>query len=126
MEGNPYSEIINVVRGEAKGMQPAAYRIGTVVRESPVAVDVGGALQGAGDLAYLTPAPFVEAQVDETELRYDTQEEAGHAHAGKKERHAHAARVTNGLPVYKTGDKLLLLPIEEEQRYVILGRLVGL
>jgi len=126
MEDNPYSKFISVMQDTAGGMLPAVFRFGTVVTANPLSVDIGGALQTQDALVFATPSPFVEVEVDMTTLRYDCIPEVPHNHIGITEDHNHTARVTRGLPTFQKGDKLLLIPIEEEQRYIVLSRLVGL
>jgi hypothetical protein len=116
MEGNPYSAFINGIRADASGRKPASYRIGAVASGSPLSVDVGGNVHGIDSLVLATFAQGVEVEVDNTAIGYSQGADP----------HTHAARVAWGKPVFAPGDKLLLLPIEEEQRYIILARLTDL
>ena len=128
MEENPYSAFIGAIRKETENIMPAIFRTGIVANEDPLAVDIGGALQGRTSLVYATPSPFVAVEVDPTTLQYNDLPagEGPHTHPGVTEDHIHTARVTNLLPIFKRGENLLLIPIEEEQRYIVLARLVGL
>jgi len=127
MEDNPYSALVGLMRVSAKESTPVAFRIGVVVNEDPLSIDIGGALQEAEALVHATTSPFVEVTVD-TEIATTTP----HSHSGGDQSsvtvnpHAHSARVTNKLPRFFRGESLLLVPIEDEQRYIVLARLVGL
>ena len=116
MEGNPFDRIVEAMRTESINTHPAAFRIGTVTAASPnVEIDVGGATQrGDALVRAVTPQPVQVAVAIET--------------GGTYEPHTHAATATATVqpPSYAVGDKLLLIPFEEEQRYIILAKLVDL
>ena len=108
MEDNPFSALVGIMRNEAEGAAPAAWRIGKVASDSPLSIEVGGAAQDSGSLVAAYAPSRVAVSVDESES------------------HSHAAEGEAEAPRYRRGDMVLLLPIEEEQRYIILAKLVGL
>lgn len=108
MEDNPYSAIINTMKNAANEVLPAGYRIGTVISGIPLMVDIGGAQQDRSALVFMVTSQPVTA-ITET-----------------AEGHVHTVNISVGQPKYERGDKLLLIPIEDEQRYIILSKLVGL
>lgn len=85
MEDNPFAALVRTIREDNDERLPAAFRVGTVQAESPISIDIGGALQERAALVFTSPEPY-----------------------------------------YERGSKLLLIPIEDEQRYIVLGRLYGL
>jgi len=111
MEGNAYSAILEVMHESAVEAAPAGFRIGAVLSGAPLSIDVGGAVQSEADLVLCSASPSVGVDVD---------------NAGALERHTHTARIGRDKPKFESGDKVLLLPIEEEQRYIVLARLVGI
>lgn len=113
MEENPYSKIVGIMRKSAADTAPAGYRIGTVINTDPLRVDIDGAIQAQGDLVTLVSSPAVKVDV----------EPAG---VGDHGTHKHTAKTSDDNPKYKVGDKLMLFPAEDEQRYIIMGRLEGL
>ena len=108
MEDDPYSKFVDMMRSDNKEITPPFLRIGTVASENPLTVDIGGALQEQNALVFAEALPAVAVTV------------------GTAEAHYHSADVSVKPPKYDRGDKLLLIPIEEEQRYIVLARLVGL
>ena len=108
MEGDPYSMFFETIRKDREETSSAAYRIGNVVTGAPLSVDIGGALQKSSALVLNSPLPYLGVAVEEADG------------------HNHAAHITNASPAFAPGDELLLLPIEEEQRYIVMGKLVGL
>ena len=85
MQNNPYAELVNIIGQNARDIAPVSFRIGRVLTEQPISIDVGGAVQNADALVFTTETP-----------------------------------------TFFMGDSVLLLPIEEEQRYIALTRLVGI
>jgi len=108
MEDNPYSAFVDLMRDESKHMQTASWRIGSVTSGNPLTVDIGGAPQDSSAIVMLSLITQVSVTVNEAE---------GHTHAA-------TTKVTQ--PAYMRGDMLLLIPIEDEQRYIVIGKLVGL
>jgi len=111
MEDNPYSAFVGFMRENAAETIPAAYRISTVITSEPLTVDVSGNVQDKTSLI-LIASPSVSVTVDNYTDGYAV--------------HDHTARVNRETPEYVKGDRLLLIPIEDEQRYIVLGRLIGL
>lgn len=85
MEGNPYVELVNILKENAQESYPVAYRFGIVKSIDPLKVETSGTDQGSADL-----------------LRSNT---------------------VVGLNV---GDSVLLLPIEDQQKFIILCKVVGI
>ena len=108
MEENPYSKFVEMMRGAQSTSGGAAFRIGTVISGGPLRIDVGGAVQDGGSLVALAPQVSVAASVSESEG------------------HTHEAVASASPDPFNRGDRALLIPIEDEQRYIVLGRLVGL
>ena len=166
MEDNPYSSMINMFRGDATDTRPVIWRIGTVLTENPLTVDINGAVQDESALVFTRPpyADYIDLEIDDTSLRYDDLNETiqhtltvephthtatvsssvaatvsidlatlayqhtaiqPHNHTGVTEGHKHTGRVKNWMPKYEKGTSLLLLPIEDEQRYIVIARLYG-
>lgn len=85
MEDNPFSKIIKAIRQDNMSQIPAAFRIGTIISEEPVILDVAGTIQ---DEKCLLKNSLINR--------------------------------------FEAGDKLLLVPIEEEQRYIIICKVVSI
>ena len=112
MQDDPYSAIASIMRESAKEAAPAGHRIGKVITVAPLTVDVNGAIQEQGALVFALPLQ-VPVNVDKNTGPVEQQ-------------HSHAARISREAPVFERGDILYLEPIEDEQRYIIWARLVGL
>ncbi len=84
MSDNPFTAVVNSIRHDNKSLIPANYRIGTVITNSPLTIDVAGTMQDGEDL------------LKNDELRS-----------------------------FEIGDELLLMPIEDEQKYIIICRVVN-
>jgi hypothetical protein len=110
MEDSPYSEFVRTMRECAGEALPMGYRIGKVLTPKPLTVDINGAVQDTGALIFITPAQDVSVTVS----------------SSSPENHSHTARVSDGLPGFSRGDSLLLIPFDDDQRYIVMGRLVGL
>ncbi|MCX7615624.1 MAG: DUF2577 domain-containing protein [Clostridiales bacterium] len=82
MEGNPYSILVQTLKNGEK--RPPGYRMGEIVSENPLKVEVSGTVQTSEDL-----------------LKNDA------------------------LASFQKGEQVLLLPIENEQRYIILCKVVS-
>ncbi|MDF2984727.1 MAG: hypothetical protein K0R50_237 [Eubacterium sp.] len=85
MEDNPFSKIVKVIRQDNMAQMTATFRIGTIISEDPVILDVAGTIQD-------------EKSVLKNSL----------------------------INRFEVGDKLLLAPIEEEQRYIIICKVVSI
>ncbi|MCL2045725.1 MAG: DUF2577 domain-containing protein [Oscillospiraceae bacterium] len=112
IEENPYAKFVGNMRDLAFEAIPASYRIGEVISASPLRIDVGGAVQESNALVsiYSPRTVSVTVNVETSQL---------HSHPA-------AATASVSMPGYSKGDMVLLVPIEDEQRYIILGKLVGL
>ena len=123
MEDNPYSAFVDAMKQITRDAQPATIRFGVVTRAKPLLVDVGGALQEERDLVFASPSPLVSVEVDHAGQHRHLIQTSETEDAGQ---HSHTARVSRDLPAFQAGDALLLIPIEDEQRYIVVSRLVGL
>ena len=85
MQDNPFSKIVSIMRDNAHEVSPTSFRIGKVISEYPISIDIGGAVQKTDSLVFTTEYPS-----------------------------------------FRTGEKVLMIPIEEEQRYIVITRVVGL
>lgn len=85
MEGNPYSKLLSLVREQAGTQIPTTFHFGTVIKESPLKIEVSNTIQTAADL-----------------LR------------------------NSGIGEFKVGDTILLVPIENNQRFIILCKVVNI
>ncbi|HEX2927747.1 MAG TPA: hypothetical protein VHP38_16055 [Ruminiclostridium sp.] len=84
MEDNPFTKIIKVIRQDNMAQIPASFRMGTIISDAPLKLDVAGTIQ------------------DESSLLKNS-------------------HIRN----FMIGDKLLLVPIEKEQRYIIICKVVS-
>ena len=83
MEDNPFTKLVEVIRGDSKSQIPVMFRFGTVLSVNPLRLEVAGTVQ------------------DESSLQKNSQ-----------------------LSYFTVGDRLFLVPIEDEQRYIILCKVV--
>lgn len=86
MEDNPYSMLLNIIRGDAADRQAPSFFIGTVIKRDPLQIDVAGLTQ------------------DKTTLRINYS-------------------IRNSLG---KGDEVLLLPYEDQQRFIAICKVVSL
>lgn len=84
MQDNPYSELVRVLRQDAKEQFPTNYRFGKVVSAIPLRLEVAGTIQEKKDL-----------------------------------------RKSSELPTLLVGDICFLVPMEDEQKYLILCKVVN-
>lgn len=81
---NPFSSVVQEMLHYNKSKNPASFRMGTVLSEVPLKVDVAGLIHDNRSLLK-----------------------------------------NSSLNILYSGDRLLLVPIEEEQRYIIICKVVS-
>lgn len=127
MESNVYTELIGRLRGDIQLQLPTGYRLGKVIKTDPITINVAGINLSGDDLminALLLKHPRnVEMNMITGNLS---------ASVNCSEGSISSISVTSGsinsvatLDYCLTkGDSVLLLPIEDEQRFIILCKVV--
>ena len=123
MSDNPFQALVTAM--EPSGIPAQGLVLGTVTSAAPLKVLVGGNTQERADLMCNTDL------VDGTEAEVVTRLTGAGSIAGSTSSISGAADFTLSgklarRDVFKRGDRLLLLPIEDNQRYIILCKVVDL
>ena len=126
MADNPFNQLIEVIREESAPVGPGNLVMGKVQSVSPLRILVDGTQQTAESLlanAGLLPgAEMTVAGEGEGQVYI---EDAAGAVAGAVEFHG-SLLLERQSDAWAAGDQLLMLAIEERQRYIILCKVVSL
>lgn len=130
MEDNPYRAFLDVVRTEAAETAPTGLCLGVVTSPSPLKVLTGGNTLEAGELlaaAHLLAGETAAVRAELAgSLEIDASCPAGSHSAAGVTGGALAGTITRTAAGFRAGDRLLMLPIEEAQRYIIICKVVEL
>lgn len=123
MEENPYVALMSLMRGAAEETAQASLCMGVVTSAEPLKILVGGNTLERGEL--LCNAELKDAMEVEVELEGDlTVSGPGGSISGGMRLKGEGQLKRK--KAFQAGERLLLLPIEESQRYIILCKVVAL
>lgn len=120
MDDNPYQTILTAM--EPTTAAPEGLVLGKVISASPLRVLVGGNTQEGADL--LCNADLMaDTETDITAQLAGTGSISGASSISGTADFALSGKISRSNP-FKAGDRLLLLPIEAKQRYIIICKVV--
>ena len=125
MEDNPYVKFLGAMRDEARGQMPEVYRFGTVESVAPLTISTSGILLSKDDL-------LINAGITERTETISMSETSGDL-AGTINGNSSTFYISGGnmsttasieLSLTK-GDNVLLIPIDDNQKFIILCKVVS-
>lgn len=126
MEDNPFTTLLETMRGEAKGQIPTAYRLGKVVNASPLKVSASGILLSGDDL-------LINAGIGERTEALAMSELSGELNGtlhGESVNLDIAGGHLSAAAKVKTSlaedDTVLLISLEDNQKFIVLCKVVSL
>ncbi|ACL22805.1 hypothetical protein Dhaf_4810 [Desulfitobacterium hafniense DCB-2] len=126
MEDNPYTRLLETMRGEAKEQLPTSYRLGKVVNVNPLKVSTSGIILSGDDL-------LINGGIARRTEALSMSELSGnltgtfHGDTGNLAVSGGSMSATAGIEgSLAEGDTVLLISLEDNQKFIVLCKVVSL